>query len=223
MYSLAMATIFVEATDNDGWARTHFKLYKYSQGERKYLAYGGGTSWQDKGKYKFIVEPGIYKILTAYGETHKEIKNIQIANKNYTWVSFDFSSKEYNHLEIYIRELTEQGDGDNLFELGEKISLKIEIGSGNSTKVAYKAKIEQNLKTEIISIDPRPRAEIDHLANKVIREPFENIDFNILDELNENDILFVDNSHRILPNSDSMVFYLEIFRLLYYKLFVAIL
>lgn len=86
----------------------------------------------------------------------------------------------------------------------------IEIGSGNSTKVAYKAKIEQELDTEIISIDPMPRAEIDSLADKVIREPFENIDFNILEELNENDFLFVDNSHRILPNSDSMVFYLEI-------------
>jgi hypothetical protein len=86
----------------------------------------------------------------------------------------------------------------------------IEIGSGNSTKVAFKAKSEQKLSTEIISIDPMPRAEIDNLANKVIREPFENIDFNILNELNENDILFVDNSHRILPNSDSMVFYLEI-------------
>jgi hypothetical protein len=86
----------------------------------------------------------------------------------------------------------------------------IEIGSGNSTKVAYKAKTERNLTTEIISIDPMPRAEIDNLANKVIRKPFEDIDYNILDELNENDILFVDNSHRILPNSDSMVFYLEI-------------
>ncbi|MBN1951023.1 MAG: class I SAM-dependent methyltransferase [Bacteroidales bacterium] len=86
----------------------------------------------------------------------------------------------------------------------------IEIGSGNSTKVAYKAKSDQNLRTEIISIDPMPRAEIDNLADKVIREPFENIHFNILNELNENDILFVDNSHRILPNSDSMVFYLEI-------------
>lgn len=86
----------------------------------------------------------------------------------------------------------------------------IEIGSGNSTKVAYKAKTEHNTNTEIISIDPMPRAEIDNLSDKIIREPFENIDFNILDELNENDILFVDNSHRILPNSDSMVFYLEI-------------
>ncbi len=86
----------------------------------------------------------------------------------------------------------------------------IEIGSGNSTKVAFKAKIEQNLSTEIISIDPMPRAEIDDLADRVIRLPFENVDFNILNELNENDILFIDNSHRILPNSDSMVFYLEI-------------
>lgn len=86
----------------------------------------------------------------------------------------------------------------------------IEIGSGNSTKVAFRAKWEHNLETEIISIDPEPRTEIDNLANKVIREPFENVDLNILDGLNENDILFVDNSHRILPNSDSMVFFLEV-------------
>lgn len=86
----------------------------------------------------------------------------------------------------------------------------VEIGSGNSTKVAYKAKKEQQLETEIISIDPMPRAEIDSLADRVVREPFENIDLDILEQLEENDILFVDNSHRILPNSDSMVFYLEI-------------
>ena len=86
----------------------------------------------------------------------------------------------------------------------------IEIGSGNSTKVAYKAKQDQQLTTEIISIDPMPRAEIDHLANQVIRQPFENIDLNLLYTLGENDILFVDNSHRILPNSDAMVFFMEI-------------
>ncbi len=87
----------------------------------------------------------------------------------------------------------------------------VEIGSGNSTKVAYKAKIEQNLNTEIISIDPKPRAEIDKLTNSVIRKPFENCDMNIIGALNENDILFIDNSHRIFPNSDAMVFFLEIF------------
>jgi hypothetical protein len=86
----------------------------------------------------------------------------------------------------------------------------IEIGSGNSTKVAFKAKKEHTPDTEIISIDPQPRAEIDQLADKIIREPFENIDFKFINDLKENDILFIDNSHRILPNSDSLVFFLEV-------------
>lgn len=88
----------------------------------------------------------------------------------------------------------------------------IEIGSGNSTKVARKAIVDTKLDTEIISIDPYPRANIDHLSDKVIREPFENmkdIQF-ILDDLNENDILFIDNSHRVFPNSDAMICFLEL-------------
>jgi len=86
----------------------------------------------------------------------------------------------------------------------------VEIGSGNSTKVAHQAKNEQQLPTEITSIDPQPRAEIDRLADRVIRQPFETTDFEFLYNLEANDILFVDNSHRILPNSDAMVFFLEV-------------
>lgn len=86
----------------------------------------------------------------------------------------------------------------------------IEIGSGNSTKVAYMAKSIENLSTEIVSIDPMPRAEIDALADKIIRMPFEHANYDVVEELEAGDILFVDNSHRILPNSDAMVFFLEI-------------
>ncbi len=88
----------------------------------------------------------------------------------------------------------------------------IEIGSGNSTKVARKSIKENNLNTEIISIDPFPRANIDHLADKIIREPFENLSDNkfIIESLNENDILFIDNSHRVFPNSDAMICFLEL-------------
>jgi len=86
----------------------------------------------------------------------------------------------------------------------------VEVGSGNSTKVAYKSKIENDLKTQIISIDPMPRAEIDHIADVVIRKPFEDVDYDTILNLEANDILFIDNSHRILPNSDALVFYLEI-------------
>lgn len=86
----------------------------------------------------------------------------------------------------------------------------VEIGSGNSTKVAHKAKTDMGLNTEIISIDPYPRAEIDHLADQIIRTPFEQLDNAFLRDLNENDVLFVDNSHRVLPNSDATVFFLEV-------------
>ncbi|UYZ62541.1 class I SAM-dependent methyltransferase [Hymenobacter weizhouensis] len=90
----------------------------------------------------------------------------------------------------------------------------VEVGSGNSTKVAYKVIQDQNLTTQITSIDPYPRAEIDQLASRIIREPFENIDFSFLKALGENDILFIDNSHRVLPNSDAMVFFMEVLPML---------
>lgn len=86
----------------------------------------------------------------------------------------------------------------------------LEVGSGNSTKVVYKAKTDLRLSTEIISVDPHPRAEIDQLADQIIRIPFEKTDHSPIFNLSENDILFIDNSHRILPNSDAMVFFMDV-------------
>lgn len=88
----------------------------------------------------------------------------------------------------------------------------IEIGSGNSTKVARKSINEQKTNTKITSIDPYPRANIDHLSDEVIRLPLEKIEsINfIVDSLNANDILFIDNSHRVFPNSDAMIFFIEL-------------
>ena len=87
----------------------------------------------------------------------------------------------------------------------------VEIGSGNSTKVVRKAIIDGNLDTKIISIDPYPRANIDALSDQIVREPFENMtDYTVFDTLEAGDIVFVDNSHRCLPNSDATVFFLEI-------------
>ncbi len=86
----------------------------------------------------------------------------------------------------------------------------IEIGSGNSTKVAFKAKKDFSLNTQIISIDPAPRTEIDKLADKVIPLPFEKTDMSVFSTLQKNDIVFVDNSHRIFPNSDATVFFMEV-------------
>ncbi len=91
----------------------------------------------------------------------------------------------------------------------------IEIGSGNSTKVAYKAVRDGKMKTLITSIDPFPRASIDQLAGKIIRQPVENLeDLSLFKQLEPGDILFIDNSHRTLPNSDATVCFLEIIPLL---------
>lgn len=86
----------------------------------------------------------------------------------------------------------------------------VEVGSGNSTKVAVKSIKDHQLSTKITSIDPAPRREIDHIVNHVIRSPFENIDYNFLFNLEKHDILFIDNSHRVLPNSDATAFFLEV-------------
>lgn len=92
----------------------------------------------------------------------------------------------------------------------------MEVGSGNSTKVARKAAKDHKLDVQITSIDPYPRASIDHLADVVIRKPFESLtDYGfIVDGLEAGDILFIDNSHRVLPNSDATIFFLEILPLL---------
>jgi len=88
--------------------------------------------------------------------------------------------------------------------------LYLEIGSGNSTKFAARAMRDHRLKTKIISIDPCPRAEVDQLAHLAIREPLENVDLSIMDELQSGDILFMDGSHRAFMNSDATVFFLDI-------------
>jgi predicted O-methyltransferase YrrM len=85
----------------------------------------------------------------------------------------------------------------------------MEVGSGNSTLVAAAAKNQYSTDTEIISIDPYPRADIDQVSQRIVRRPFEQVGTEWADELEAGDILFIDNSHRALPNSDATVFFLE--------------
>jgi hypothetical protein len=85
-----------------------------------------------------------------------------------------------------------------------------EIGSGWSTKFAWKAITNHELQTKIVSLDPYPRAEIDPLCDDVIREPLEDTDLSIFDKLASGDIIFVDGSHHCCMNSDVAVFFLDV-------------
>ena len=85
-----------------------------------------------------------------------------------------------------------------------------EVGSGFSTRFAATAKSDGGLGTEIVSIDPEPRAEVDQLCDRILRLPLESADTSVFGELSEGDVLFFDGTHRAFMNSDATVFFLEV-------------
>jgi Methyltransferase domain len=89
-------------------------------------------------------------------------------------------------------------------------AIYLEIGSGNSTKFARLAIRSAQLETQIVSIDPFPRTEIDDLCDRLIRNQLEDCDQSIFDQIKSGDIVFFDGSHRVFTNSDVTVFFLEI-------------
>jgi hypothetical protein len=88
--------------------------------------------------------------------------------------------------------------------------LYMEIGSGNSTKFAARAVRDHNLPTEIVSIDPSPRVEVNDLCRQIFRRPLEETDLSAFDGLGAGDFLMFDGSHRCFTNSDVTVFFLEV-------------
>lgn len=90
----------------------------------------------------------------------------------------------------------------------------IEVGSGNSTKFARQAIRDHGLATRIISIDPCPRADVAAICDENIRQPVESVGVDMFDQLGRNDILYIDNSHRVLMNSDATTLLLDVLPIL---------
>ena len=96
------------------------------------------------------------------------------------------------------------------FVATHKPNIYMEVGSGNSTKFARKAIVDHDLDTKIVSIDPCPRAEVNEICDEIIRKPVEEISLQIFDRLDKNDMLYVDNSHRVFMNSDATTIFLDV-------------
>jgi len=86
----------------------------------------------------------------------------------------------------------------------------IEIASGMSTRVAHAAKTDGQLATEIISIDPWPRLEVEKLCDRAIRARLEDHTAQLLTLVQPGDVVFLDGSHRTFPGSDVTVFFLDV-------------
>lgn len=89
-------------------------------------------------------------------------------------------------------------------------SLYLEIGSGNSTLFAARARRDGDLPTTIVSIDPQPRADIDTVCDEIYRTPSESADLALFDRLGSGDVLLFDGSHRMFMNSDVATFFLDV-------------
>ena len=156
--------------------------------------------------------PELLKIIDANKETYTKLLKKALSYRKFIWLIQDLKTETDPAKPTWNNGILPGLDIIGIYTMLSRFKPKrfIEIGSGHSTRVVHKAIIEQKLSTEFITIDPKPRTEIDQLPNRIIRKPFENTNFDIVSELNEKDILFLDNSHRILPNSDSLIFFLEI-------------
>lgn len=95
-----------------------------------------------------------------------------------------------------------------LAELGS--TTYVEVGSGHSTKFARRSIVDNRLNTKIISIDPRASAAGTKLCDEIISKPLEDIDLDIFNSLQQNDIIFIDGSHRAFMNSDVTTYFLDI-------------
>ena len=86
----------------------------------------------------------------------------------------------------------------------------VEIGSGDSTKFAARARRDGALETRIVSIDPQPRAEVDELCDRVLRVPLEAADtVRVRRAVRRRRAVL----RRLAPdfmNSDATVFFLEV-------------
>lgn len=99
-----------------------------------------------------------------------------------------------------------------LYTVLEKFKPKkyLEIGSGNSTKLTSFCRQQENLSFSITCIDPHPRREIREIADMWINDQIQSVSLDYFKNLEPNDIVFLDGSHVLLPNSDVMWFFMEI-------------
>ena len=82
----------------------------------------------------------------------------------------------------------------------------VEIGSGHSTRFLARAVIDGGLPTEMLCIDPAPRADIaglaDRLPLRVLRTTLQDAGIEALPSLAPGDMLVIDSSHLALPGTD---------------------
>jgi Methyltransferase domain len=86
----------------------------------------------------------------------------------------------------------------------------VEVGSGHSTRFLARAAADEQLRTEIVCIDPAPRASLETLRVSVVAKLLRDADFGLFERLEPGDILFIDSSHVAMPGTDVDRLFLDV-------------
>lgn len=121
------------------------------------------------------------------------------------------------------------GDADFLYNMVRQYRPKriVEIGSGFSTLVS-RAAIRANqaghegYSCELTCIEPYEAPWLEKTEANVVRKRVEDMDLEFFQQLETNDILFIDSSHVVRPQGDVLFEYLEILPLLQPGVFVHV-
>lgn len=112
----------------------------------------------------------------------------------------------------------QSGDADFLYQFLRRVrpATVVEVGSGNSTRIARLAlqvnRTETGRTCRHICVEPYEQPWLEQLDGlTVVRERVEAWTFDWTAELQAGDLLFIDSSHVIRPQGDVLAEYLEIF------------
>jgi hypothetical protein len=78
----------------------------------------------------------------------------------------------------------------------------VEVGSGHSTRFLARAIADEGLETELVCIDPAPRAPLRGLDVRWVEDVVQKAPETCFSRLQSRDILFVDSSHILMPGTD---------------------
>jgi predicted O-methyltransferase YrrM len=153
------------------------------------------------------------------GIDFNDAEQLQLLSRfNYNEEVVRFPMEKSGELEFYYNNgLYCSGDAEFLYSMVRhyKPRKMIEIGCGSSTLMVQNA-IRQNkledteYEFQHICIEPYEQPWLEKLPVEVIRKRVETIDKSFFQQLEANDILFIDSSHIIRPQGDVLFEYLEI-------------
>lgn len=161
-------------------------------------------------------EQGVFPIPSVFQSTNYRAVLEHVAMYSERFRDFDLAStddRKFTFGNIYFTS----PDAEVLYAIirHHRPATVLEVGSGNSTKIIRQAILDGGLNTQLKSIDPHPRTEIDDIVDASYRTPIESLDpVELATQLHAGDVMFIDSSHTLKPCGDIAFIYLRLLPLL---------